>query len=61
MNAANEVAVHKFLAHEIGYNDIYDSVAAAVETIGSVPTNDLQTILEADHEARDFINRFFSK
>ena len=61
MNAANEVAVHKFLGHEIGYNDIYDSVAAAVDTIGSVPTNDLQTILEADHEARAFINRFFSK
>ena len=61
MNAANEVAVHKFLAHEIGYNDIYDSVAAAVEAIGSVPTNDLQTILEADKAARDYVNRFFSK
>ena len=59
MNAANEVAVHKFLAHEIGYNDIYDSVAAAVETIGSVPTNDLQTILEADKAARDYVNHYF--
>ena len=59
MNAANEVAVHKFLAHEIGYNDIYDSVTAAVETIGSVPTDDLQTILEADKAARDYVNHYF--
>ena len=61
MNAANEVAVHKFLAHEIGYNDIYDSVVSAVDAIGSVPTDDLQTILEADHEARAYINCYFSK
>ena len=60
MNAANEVAVHKFLAHEIGYNDIYDSVAAAVKTIGSVPTSDLQTILEADKEARAFVRQYFA-
>jgi len=61
MNAANEVAVHMFLRHEIGYNDIYDSVAAAVEAIGSVPTNDLRTILEADSEARKFIKQYFAK
>ena len=61
MNAANEVAVHLFLGHQIGYNQIYESVAAAVETIGSVPTNDLQTILEADAEARKFVNHYFQK
>ena len=61
MNAANEVAVHMFLRHEIGYNDIYDSVAAAVEAIGSVPTNDLRTILEADSKARKFIKQYFTK
>jgi 1-deoxy-D-xylulose-5-phosphate reductoisomerase len=61
MNAANEVAVHKFLAHEIGYNDIYDSVAAAVDSIGSLPTHDLQTILDADAEARSFVRSYFSK
>ena len=31
MSAANEVAVHKFLRHELGYNRIYDAAAEAVE------------------------------
>ena len=61
MNAANEVAVHMFLRHEIGYNEIYDSVAAAVDAIGSVPTDDLRTILEADAEARKFVKDYFQK
>ncbi len=61
MNAANEVAVHMFLNHEIGYNEIYDSVAAAVEAIPSVPVTDLQTILDADAAARDFVRSYFSK
>ena len=61
MNAANEVAVHMFLNHEIGYNDIYDSVAAAVEHVGSVPTSDLDTILEADQAARAFVKSYFQK
>ena len=33
MNAANEVAVHLFLGHKIGYHSIYESVAAAVDAI----------------------------
>ena len=61
MNAANEVAVHMFLNHEIGYNEIYDSVAAAVEAIPSVPVTDLQTILDADAAARDYVRSYFSK
>ena len=61
MNAANEVAVHMFLNHEIGYNEIYDSVAAAVEAIPSVPVTDLQTILNADAAARDYVRSYFSK
>lgn len=61
LNAANEVAVHMFLSHEIRYNDIYDSVAAAVDTLGSVPTPDLDTILEADAEARRFVKSYFQK
>ena len=61
MNAANEAAVHLFLDHQIGYHDIYESVAAAVETLGSQPTDDLQTILAADAEARKFVKQYFCK
>ena len=59
MSAANEVAVHKFLRHELGYNRIYDAAAAAVERIGVVPASDLETILEADLAARAFVRQNF--
>lgn len=57
MSAANEVAVHKFLRHELGYNRIYDAAAEAVERVGAVPAADLETILEADLAARAFVRQ----
>ncbi len=59
MSAANEVAVHKFLRHELGYNRIYDAAAEAVESVGVVPADDLRTILAADEAARAFVNEHF--
>ncbi len=59
MSAANEVAVHKFLRHELGYNRIYDAAAEAVERVGVVPASDLETILEADLAARAFVRQNF--
>ena len=59
MSAANEVAVHKFLRHELGYNRIYDAAAQAVEQVGVVPAADLETILEADRAARVFVKEHF--
>lgn len=56
MSAANEVAVHKFLRGELGYNRIYDAAAAAVEAIAPVYTDDLDEIIAADAEARRFVN-----
>ena len=59
MSAANEVAVHKFLCHELGYNRIYDAAAQAVEQVGVVPAEDLDTILAADEAARAFVREHF--
>ena len=59
MNAANEVAVGLFLNHQIGYNEIYDSVAAAVETIPATAAPDLDTIRAADAAARVFVRSYF--
>ncbi len=59
MSAANEVAVHKFLRHELGYNRIYDAAAEAVEQVGVVPAADLETILAADEAARRFVKEHF--
>ncbi len=55
MSAANEVAVHKFLRHELGYNRIYDCAAEAIERVGVVKNPDLETILAADEAARAFV------
>ena len=59
MSAANEVAVHKFLRRELGYNRIYDAAAQAVEWVGVVPAEDLEIILDADREARAFVREHF--
>ena len=59
MSAANEVAVHKFLRHELGYNRIYDAAAEAVERVGVTAADDLDTILAADQAARVFVKEHF--
>ena len=59
MSAANEVAVHKFLRHELGYNKIYEAAAAAVDHVAWSDASDLDEILEADAAAREFVNNNF--
>ena len=59
MSAANEVAVHKFLRHELGYNKIYEAAAAAVDHVAWSDASDLDEILEADAAAREFLNNNF--
>ena len=59
MNAANEVAVHLFLDHKIGYHSIYESVAAAVDAITPAAAPDLDVIRAADQEARAFVRSYF--
>ena len=52
MNGANEEAVALFLADKIGFYDIYDLVAKAVEEVPNVTNPTLEDILEADRLAR---------
>ena len=59
MSAANEVAVHKFLRGELGFNRIYDAAAGAVEKVGVVQHPDLETILEADAAARAYVSETY--
>ena len=61
MSAANEVAVHMFLRHELGYNRIYDAAAGAVEKVGVIKNPDLETILAADAAARAYVQETYSK
>ena len=52
MSAANEAAVARFLRGEAGFNDIYDSVAYALEKTPFIPAPDIDTLLALDREAR---------
>lgn len=53
LNAANEVAVARFLKREISFLDIFSVVESVLEAVApGATTSDLDVILEADREAR---------
>ena len=57
MNGANEEAVAKFLADEIGFYDIYRLVRQAVDTVPHIASPDLEQILESDRLARECVRK----
>ncbi|MBO6164541.1 MAG: 1-deoxy-D-xylulose-5-phosphate reductoisomerase [Lachnospiraceae bacterium] len=56
-NAANEWAVAKFLAREIGYLDIADSIEAAMNAHTVKENPDVDTILQAEQETYAFLEQ----
>ena len=56
-NAANEVAVSAFLEGRIGFLEIADTVAAALEQVDGAPARDLDDLVAADAEARRIAER----
>lgn len=52
LNASNEVAVQSFLTGRIGFLDIAGIVEEALQRLGSSPAHDLETVLDADQNAR---------
>jgi len=56
-NAANEVAVAAFLAGQIGFLEIAETVAAALDRVDGAPARDLDDLVAADAEARRAANR----
>ena len=59
MNGANEEAVALFLDDKIGFYDIYDLVAGAVEAVPFIAQPTLEQILETDRLARETVRRSF--
>ena len=55
MNGANEEAVGLFLADKIGFYDIYHLVCGALDVVPFVKEPTLEQILEADRQARIFV------
>ena len=60
MNGANEEAVALFLADRIGFYDIYNLVAQAVEDVPYIANPTLDDILEADRLARASVSKQIS-
>lgn len=55
MNGANEAAVSLYLQDKIGFYDIYTLVKGAVESVAYVAEPTLEQILDADHQAREYV------
>lgn len=53
LNAANEVAVARFLAEEIGFTEIPRLIEAVLARCGSSRLEDLSDVFEADRAARE--------
>ena len=54
-NAANEEAVALFLRKKIGFLDIYDIIAQAMDRHQKIVDPDLQQILETEKDTRNWI------
>ena len=61
MNGANEEAVAMYLNDEIGFYDIYNLVAKAVDAVPFVANPALEQILEADKLAREAVRKAIMK
>ena len=57
MNGANEAAVALYLEDQIGFYDIYDLVKGAVEHVPFIQNPDLEQILDADRQARAYVQQ----
>jgi 1-deoxy-D-xylulose-5-phosphate reductoisomerase len=57
MAAADEIAVERFLAGEVGFLDIPAIIESVLENHVSVADPDLETVLEADEAARQLARR----
>lgn len=56
-NGANEAAVEAFLEGGIRFGRIPELVAAALDSISPADPRDLDEIMEADRQARDFVRK----
>ncbi|MBN1637857.1 MAG: 1-deoxy-D-xylulose-5-phosphate reductoisomerase [Ignavibacteriales bacterium] len=56
LNAANEVAVNKFLKKEIKFTQIIHLINEAMNKINNSSASDLEQILQCDCKTREFVN-----
>jgi 1-deoxy-D-xylulose-5-phosphate reductoisomerase len=57
LNAANEIAVHAFLAGQLPFLGIHEVIERTLHTLGSSPVRAFESLYEADREARALAER----
>ena len=57
LNAANEVAVGKFLSGKIKFTQIPEIITDALNTINNIHNADLETIIEFDFKTRGYLTK----
>lgn len=60
LNAANEVAVEKFLSGKIKFTQIADLIIDALNSIGNQDDADLETIIEFDFKTRNYLTKKYN-
>lgn len=60
LNGANEEAVAAYLADKIGFYDISDSIAYALDCVPFISSPGLEQVLEADRLARKAVREYFA-
>lgn len=58
LNAANEIAVERFLEQSLRYADIPRLIESVLETVRAPATHSLADVLSLDHEAREQARRW---
>jgi 1-deoxy-D-xylulose-5-phosphate reductoisomerase len=58
LNAANEVAVERFLAHELGFMDIPRVIEETLEAVDAGDADSLDGLMQVDLAARAYAERF---
>ena len=56
LNAANEVAVYKFINNQIKFSQISQLIHKALDKIENHSDPDIETIFECDKKTREFVN-----
>ena len=54
-NAANELAVEKFLKKKISFTEIYDYIESAMDSVKTVANPTVEEILDAERATREFL------
>ena len=61
LNAANEIAVERFLSGDLGFSDIPRVIHAVLARAGTVPLHTLTDVLSADAHARECVEQCLSE